>query len=234
MTKPSLPILAGVCFLGLTILFSAIPNLDLLVSSWFYDPSHGFCLAGTWIGQTFQATAYYGARFLGCVFGLMTIYTAIKRQSFATIDSKGWAFLLLAILIGPVLVVNIGLKDHWGRARPRETVDFGGNSAFTPALAPQPDPKKNESFVSGDGAFGFFIPTLAYLVPVKRSRRSFYGLIAGGSLFGIARIMMGAHFTSDVLWAGIVVTLCSALTYATLYGRHALVERWQYWAKTAP
>ena len=36
------------------------------------------------------------------------------------------AFLALALLLGPGLVVNTDFKSHYGRPRPRQDLDIGG------------------------------------------------------------------------------------------------------------
>ena len=146
------------------------------------------------------------------------------------LSAKCFLFLLLALLVGPGLVANVGLKDHWGRARPREVVEFGGAAAFTPFYEPHLErARSNGSFVSGDGAFGFFLPAFAYVAPRRFSRRVLWGSLAAGCVFGFIRIAMGAHFFSDVVYAGLVMTVTNAAMYAAMFGRREMVARWRGW-----
>ena len=44
------------------------------------------------------------------------------------------AFVALLMVLGPGLLVNAVFKEYWGRPRPRETVEFGGQREFVPPL----------------------------------------------------------------------------------------------------
>ena len=145
------------------------------------------------------------------------------------LESKAWLFLLLALLIGPGLVANVGFKDHWGRARPREVTEFGGSAYFTPALAPQfQNTRSNGSFVSGDGAFGFFLTAFAYVVPPRFSRKVFWATLTTGGVFGFVRIAMGAHFFSDVIYAAFFMLAATAGIHAVMYGMDETASRWRF------
>lgn len=128
-------------------------------------------------------------------------------------------FVLLLFALGPGVVVNVVLKDHLGRPRPRELVEFGGQYDFVQFWQPGVD-VKNSSFPSGHAAIAFF--TMAPWF-VYRRRKPIMGrtFLAGGCLFGIligmARILQGAHFLSDILWAGGLVYLIGELLARFLY-----------------
>ena len=113
-------------------------------------------------------------------------------------------FILLLLALGPGLVVNVVLKDHLGRPRPRELVEFGGRHDFVEFWQPGAD-VKNSSFPSGHAAIAFFTmaPWFIYRRTKPALARTFLGGgLAFGCLTGIARILQGAHFISDVVWAG--------------------------------
>jgi membrane-associated phospholipid phosphatase len=108
--------------------------------------------------------------------------------------------------LGPGLVVNTVLKDHWGRARPLQIEQFGGSRAFTPAPLPAAQCARNCSFPSGHAALGFSLLAFALLLPPGAARRLATAAALGvGVLVGLARIAQGAHFLSDVVYAGLVV-----------------------------
>ncbi len=207
------------------------PSLDLVVSGLFYRTGQGFFLADQPPLVALHLIAAKGSWALGILLALAAAYTAITRKNLFNISAKNWLFLLLALLIGPALIANVGLKDHWGRARPREIVAFGGTANFSPALFPQNTSRKNGSFVSGDAAFGFYLPSFAYVVPVsagrKKIRRFFWISIACALLFSLARLMMGAHFLSDILCAGILMLTVSAALHATMFGRQTTFSFWK-------
>ena len=209
---------------------------DLLVSGVFYDPMRGFFWADTPLLSALHLVAYDGARVLGIAFILLasiSFYLRRKRSVTATegwLLPKTWVFLLLALVVAPGLIANVALKDHWGRARPREIVEFGGKAEFSPALVPHFEKAHaNGSFVSGDGAFGFFLPAFAYVAPRRSACRFFWGGLLAGCVFGAVRIMMGAHFFSDVVYAAFTMLAGVAWVHAALYGRQETLDRWRLW-----
>jgi lipid A 4'-phosphatase len=230
-----------VLFVFMLALLSATlawPSLDPIVSGWFYQPGRGFFLADRPVFLFLHWLAVEGAWALGIVLALLTVVAAFRRKPVLGFAVKEWLFLLFALLLGPVLVANYGLKDHWGRARPREIIEFGGSASFSPALAPQPAARKNGSFVAGDAAFGFYLPNLAYIVPLRPGRRLsrhvFLGGLMAGGLFGLARLAMGAHFLSDILCAAILMLLLSAGLHALIFGFRSTLDYWREWMGLKP
>lgn len=223
-----------ILFLGALAISSLLacvlfPGLDLKVSGLFYKPDQGFFLSNSLLLIGAHLMAYYGARGLALFLAAAAGFAFIRQRSLFEMDGKAWLFLFLALIIGPGLIANVGFKDHWGRARPREVTEFGGSSAFSSALSPQPFARKNGSFVSGDGAFGFFLPSFCYVVPTSRSRRVFWSTLGLGSFLAFARVLMGAHFLSDVLCAALFMLASSTLLYGGMFGWKALAQKWKYW-----
>ncbi len=209
--------------LGLALLW---PQIDLAVSGLFFCPESGFFLKNNIILNGLKEAAFIGSRGLALGFLAALLISFMRRAQFLGLKARAWAFLLLALLIGPGLIANVALKDQWGRARPREIVEFGGGATFTPAWKPTDQCKRNCSFVSGDAAFGFFLPAIAYVVP-RRRRGVFWGLMAIGGLFAGARILMGAHFLSDVLAAMFLVLGISGALHSALFGRKETAAFWR-------
>ena len=206
----------------------AWPGIDVCVSGLFYRAGTGFYLANNPVFVALHDMAYYGARALGAGFAFLALYAFLRHSEFLRVDGKGWLFLLLALLIGPGLVANVGFKDHWGRARPREVIELGGTGSFTPFYQPRfQAAHANGSFVSGDGAFGFFLPAFAFVAPRKSSRRVFWGMMAAGGLFGFVRLAMGAHFLSDILYAAAFMLAVTSALHAAMYGRRETAARWR-------
>lgn len=113
--------------------------------------------------------------------------------------------LLLALVLGLWGVVNVGLKDHWGRPRPTEVSAFGGPHPFQSAGTVSPYCDKNCSFVSGHAATGFTLMAVGLFgAPATRRRWWWIGL-AAGVLIGAGRVLQGGHFLSDVVFAGLAM-----------------------------
>lgn len=118
-------------------------------------------------------------------------------------------FVLLLLALGPGLVVNVLLKDQLGRARPREVIEFGGSLEFTQFWQPG-SAGGNSSFPSGHAAIAFFMMAPWFVLRDKKRAIAAGFLVFGlsfGSLVGVARILQGGHFVSDVVWAGGLIYL---------------------------
>lgn len=113
-------------------------------------------------------------------------------------------FIVLSLAFGPGLLVNVILKDHLGRPRPQELVEFGGNQEFVQFWQPG-SAGKNSSFPCGHASIAFFLMA-PWFIYRQRSHTLALGFLwtglAFGLLVGMTRIMMGGHFLSDVVWAG--------------------------------
>jgi len=110
-------------------------------------------------------------------------------------------FIFWSAIIGPG-IINHGLKLLVHRPRP------GGGSGFTPLFIIGRRISDN-SFPSGHTAGAFILFALVYLVPRSRPvLRTVAGLIflAWGTAVGLARVVWGAHYPSDVL-LGALITL---------------------------
>lgn len=83
------------------------------------------------------------------------------------IDPRRAAFVVLALALGPGLVVNAVLKEHVGRARPAQLETFGGEASFSPAWTLSDQCAENCSFVSGDVAAAAAMLAPALLVAAR-------------------------------------------------------------------
>ena len=118
------------------------------------------------------------------------------------------AFLALLLLIGPGLLVNASLKSLWGRPRPLQCREFGGEMKFLPVGEWAKQSFPNSSFPSGHASVAFFLMGLGFVVSPRRPWLR-WGCFVGGMAYGLAmgftRVLQGGHFLSDVLWAGAIV-----------------------------
>ncbi|MEY2621437.1 MAG: hypothetical protein RIT26_1257, partial [Pseudomonadota bacterium] len=139
---------------------------------------------------------------LGLLWGVFSPRLAKQRRALG--------FLLLTLLLGPGLLVNEVLKNHWGRARPAQVSAFGGAAQYTPPWQMSDQCDKNCSMSSGHAALGFYPLALSWVL--RRQRRLWLGVGAfSGGLVGLGRILQGGHFLSDVLVSGAVVWLVCAV-----------------------
>jgi lipid A 4'-phosphatase len=212
---------ALVVYVALTLLtlgvFAIWPDLDLRVAHYFYD---GAGFAGS------DALARFGRDFFRVTpFVVLAAFAALwlaKRRGVAL----GWApsgraviFLIATIAIGPGLIVNLGLKDHWRRPRPVQTEDFNGPSPFRPWYETNGECKKNCSFVSGEAATGFWMVAPASVLPPPWRAPAIVAAFAFGVGASLLRLAFGGHYLSDVLLGGLITLIVIEIARRLLWRR---------------
>lgn len=207
-----------ILFLIFAAVFLTFPQIDIATTSLFWD-GHRFIFADNPIIQA----VYYHVNLMTPILiigSLVAIgYQYFSKKEFKYANKKNLAYFLLVGIIGSVILVNAVFKDHWGRARPHQTVVFGGDKAFTPPLIPTNQCDKNCSFSCGHASFGFMFIALWFLF---RKRWLFWGAITYGGLIGLVRIMQGGHFLSDVIFSLFVMYWTAYWLYRVMYGETKL------------
>ncbi|MGE4064073.1 MAG: phosphatase PAP2 family protein [Rhodospirillaceae bacterium] len=198
-----------------------LPDLDLAFSRLFYAEGAGFFLdRHTFLAFVREAvpTIIIGS-FLFCL--LLWIAGLLFRQPFLGITTPRMTFLAATLAVGPGLLVETVLKTHWGRARPNDTVFFGGEAAYTPPGWMAQECMHNCAFVSGHAALAFWLTAYAFLLPQQwRQRGVLFGLLCGAAV-GLVRVVQGAHFLSDVVFAGAFILVVNSLLARLLLRGHA-------------
>ena len=205
-----------VLFLLLVLLFSVWPQLDLIVSGWFYDPA-----IQNWpLNQAPFNEAVYGIfRYIPYLIVPLllvgTLMTFMKNGLPAT-QRRVWVFLLVSLLAGPGILVHSVFKEGFERPRPKQTQEFGGKSGFTPAFVVSDSCEgKCRSFVSGHSAMGFWLMALAWWT--RRKVWLWIG-IGVGTVVSAGRIMQGGHYLSDTIFAGFICYFFYRLLSWWLFG----------------
>ncbi len=178
-------------------LFSANPELDLQVSYYFQFGEQRFILGSVPAVSIARRVMMYGfAVFYICVvvFGLMAWRNA---KPVLHLQWHKWMFAGLCGLAGPTLLVNVILKANWGRARPLQTLELGGNLEFTSFWVWTDQCPANCSFVSGEVATAVMIPVSLALVSAKMRPTLYLAAILACAFDGYLRIAQGAHYLSD-------------------------------------
>jgi lipid A 4'-phosphatase len=173
------------------------PSLDIAAAAFFLqanpplNPSQWYWVY--WVNE--YTPDIFRVLVMLCVIAwlIATLTPRLRRFALAI------AFVGLSVALGPGLTTYM-VKEHQLRARPFDVVEFGGARQFTPALTAANQCVDNCAFVSGHVACGFFFASLMLL----DARRRWWWITAGvsaGLLIGLARMVVGAHWLSDVLWA---------------------------------
>jgi lipid A 4'-phosphatase len=214
------------CAFGLlaTMVFLWFPKIDLSISGAFHVRS------GTFSGQSLQWVqalrgSFTGAFYLSVAISLAgLVLTRNRTRRWLSLDDKQWLFLAICSGMGPGVLANVVLKDHWGRARPKQVVEFGGAKTFTPPIIPTDQCANNCSFVSGEAA-AIFMPFygLGLIVPQWTTTLLVAGTVCGIAA-GFVRVAQGAHFLSDVIFAGVFMAMTAGLIYRAMFGRSHLED----------
>lgn len=187
-------------------------DLDRSVSARFYHPDEGWFLE--------EAPPWYWLYRYGTIPGILLTLSALIGAVFLRVrhpDGNGYRYFLmiaLTALLGAGLLVNGFLKPYWGRPRPSEIQEFGGQYTYRQALSPG-IPGKGRSFPCGHCTMGFLFVALFYCH--RRSATvAWVGGLGGllyGSLISAARVVQGAHFVTDCIWSLAVLWLVATVLY---------------------
>jgi len=218
--RPGVLIYAGLAVLAAAV-FTFAPGIDLWAAGLFYRS--GFYLAADPALRVLYRLVFVVTDALAILLPLALIVILVRRKKLGGLDRRAALFLIVALVLGPGLIVNTALKDHWGRARPSQIVEFGGTKHFTPALLPSDQCARNCSFPAGHPAIGFYFLSFALLIPAVRPRRLvFAGAILAGGLLGVMRMAQGGHFLSDVVFSGLIVMGVSWMAHEVMVRRGGL------------
>ena len=202
-----------IVFFVLIIFVTVGSSLDIYLSSLFYGANEKFALQSYYIITIFirQVILPITILYLLLLPGLSLLFHFKKIFFNFNLKNKDVLFIFSVVLFNLIIVVNVILKNTWGRARPNDILQLGGNQIFTPWFQISDSCINNCSFVSGDASVGFSL--IAFFFITKKILYLWLSLFFG-FLLGAIRILEGGHFLSDVLIAGFLIFI---LTYFEFY-----------------
>ncbi len=204
------PIAVWIAFFLFADLMLAWPRIDLIVSGVFLKPDAGFALKG----QPFEQVLYWSINVLMVLIPCALILSWIRRR----LSARTLAFLLGVLILVPGLVVNQVFKEHWGRPRPVQVIEFGGSRAFAPPFVPSRE--GGGSFCSGHVAAAAYLVVVATTLTGCRSPWVLAAILYTG-LIAYIRIAAGGHFLSDVVTSIFLVPIGALMLHRLVFGREA-------------
>ena len=202
------------------LLCAVDPQLDLDLAALGFDSArHLFGVnAQAWVQHTRLA-----ARILIALLALPAFLAIVLKLIWPhrpmLIEARAALFLIATLALGPGVLTNLVLKDHWGRPRPIDVQQFGGEYRFEPWWNPRGDCPNNCSFVAGEPSGAFWTLAPAALAPPPLQAVAYGAALVFGVALGAFRMATGAHFFSDVVFAGV-------LMYLVIWTAHGLIYRW--------
>jgi len=219
LSRPGL-LIALVIAAVVGLVFGLRPDFDLAISAPFYDPaSKKFPLDYSAPVQSLRHGAEWVTILIVTFVLLALVLKLVAPQRKMLIPGRAAIFFLAALVLGPGLLINGILKSEWPRPRPNEVTQFGGVERFVAWWDPRSTCETNCSFVSGEASSAFLMLVPASLVPPPWSGLAYAGAILYGLAVGGLRVVMGAHFFTDVVFAGVFMFLLVWLL-------HGLIYRW--------
>jgi membrane-associated phospholipid phosphatase len=224
---------------ALLLVFHAFPQIDLYVSQHFFVPDS--CRAAA---SPTQICGHFPYRQTTSLDLLRTLFLRLPYviafvmlwkiiacyqhhgSTFNIERARSLKIALGSLFLGPVLFVNIVLKDHWGRPRPFQTMDFGGTLDFMPAGSLAGKCVSNCSFISGEAAGAGWLLCLIVLVPQPARSALILPLAAISFLTPAMRLAFGAHFLSDVVlgWLSSLVIFSALLALTDSSHRQKILK----------
>jgi len=205
-----------IAFMLVSIMLTVGPTFDIFVSKLFQNEKGSFLLQSHYFNieifnysRDINPAILFRKLFLPIVLFYILILPFFSNKVFSNklyfghiFKLKEIVFIWLSSLVVLIFIINLALKNMWGRSRPNDIVEFGGADSFTPWYLFGDQCISNCSFVSGDASVGFALIAFYFII-----NKQIYVWVAifFGSFLGLIRIMEGGHFTSDVVLAGMVV-----------------------------
>ena len=204
-------------FVLCVVVFAFFPNLDLRVAASFYDselklfPANDALI----VEIVYRVFADIHIPILLLLIGLLIRWRG-HQEGVTARRKRQTVFLLTTLLVGPGLITHTFLKDNsFDRPRPRQIEAFDGAAAYAPPFHYSGECRRNCSFVSGHAAIGFWFLVFGWAL---QQRRWFVIGVMIGLLVGSFRVIQGAHFLSDVVFAFWVVYFTGLLCRQQLVG----------------
>lgn len=200
--------------------------IDQHVSQFFYDLYPGFQAGPIW------KWVYHWGVIPGLLVGLMSLIILLfqispKWQKYRT----GALMTFFSLIIGPLLLVNLSLKEYWQRPRPIQLEQYGGKYTYVPIhkIEFKPHGNQQKSFPSGHASMGFYLLALWRIASREKKHQWARRALVFASLatFSLswARLAQGGHFLSDVLVSGYIVWIVILALEMYCYGKRDVSKR---------
>ena len=204
--------------LVMAVVFSLWPQLDLKITSFFYNAqTKTFPVSSI----TWAKFAREAAMWVTWALVLPAIVAFVVKLAWPVrpllMSGRKMAFLLITILLSAIVLNNMIFKSYWGRPRPVAVTEFNGKLDFKPWWDPSGKCPHICSFFSGEGGTAFWTYAPAALAPPQWRAAAFVAATAFGIFTGGLRITFGGHFMTDVITSGVVSYLVAWLAYAMIF-----------------
>jgi lipid A 4'-phosphatase len=201
--------------------FAVYPQLDLDLAALFYNPAtHAFLTwPWGWVDYARDAASLLIALLVAPAF-LAVVGKLVMPRRPMLIAGRAALFLIGSLALGPGVLTNGVLKEHSARMRPADVTQLGGTERFTPWWDPRGPCPSNCSFIAGEPSGAFWTLAPAALTPPQWRPLAYGAALSFGAAMAVLRMAGGAHFFTDVVFAGV-------LTFLVVWTLHGVIYRWR-------
>ncbi len=200
------------------VIFSLWPQLDLKITSFFYDAqTKNFPISSI----TWAKIAREAAMWVTWALVLPAIVAFVVKLAWPVrpllMSGRKMAFLLITILLSAIVLNNMIFKSYWGRPRPVAVTEFNGPLEFKPWWDPSGKCPHNCSFFSGEGGTAFWTYAPAALAPPQWRPLAYVAATVFGTVTSVLRMSFGGHFFTDVATAALVTFIVIWIAFGYIY-----------------
>jgi lipid A 4'-phosphatase len=249
LTQASIGTALGLSALWVILLwfFNHVPQIDRGVASLFFHASDcgsplaqtvcgSFPLSQNSLAKLLRKVLFY-LPYVAIVLILVALIVRLlqaqdkKISEFPVLKKRNddeiakLSLTLLSVLIGPVFLVNILLKEWSGRPRPVESSLFGGDLSFVPAGSFAGACHNNCSFISGEAAGAGLLICIVALLPAAWRARLGSALVFASIATPLLRVAFGGHYVSDVVLGWLSSLVVFAWVFAVYHLRNRPQKR---------
>lgn len=214
--RPMASVALYVCVVSL--FFLAFPGVDPWASNLFYFGEAGFAAENVAFLRDVRHLGPFLVRVIAIVSIAVLVIKLLVPGRPPLMPLRQPLFLLSTLILGPGVLVNLILKNNWGRPRPRNIEEFGGDLPFQPVWKITGYCDSNCSFVSGEASAAMWLVAVAFLVPATWRKAVLAFVLPLGVILSVNRVAFGGHFLSDTL-------ISWGLTLLLIIGIHHLLYR---------
>ena len=191
-----------ISFVFFSLFFLFFPYFDIDISNYFF-------IDGQFISEKYEIiktlrNILKNLMILIPIVCLLILITFLfkKNKILGLNANRRIKMALYGFILGPIigcgLLANLYFKDTWGRARPVNITEFGGNKIFSRPFIKSDQCIKNCSWISGEtsGAFSLMFGSI-----IMRNHVFIIFNYLLGLLVFFCRLSMGGHFFSDNIYA---------------------------------
>jgi len=218
-TVHPMPVIAGlVCVVSL--FFLAFPEVDPWASSLFYYGEAGFAAQDVDFLRDVRHLGPFLVRVIAVTCVAVLLLKLLVPGRPPVLPLRQPVFLLATLIFGPGVLVNLILKNNWGRPRPRSVEEFGGDLPFQPVWKITDHCDSNCSFVSGEASAAMWLLATVFLLPASWRKAALAFLVPLGLILSANRVAFGGHFLSDTLISWGLTLLVILGCFYLLYGKN--------------